>query len=101
MDNNNNNTHTQQRPRCVGECQRNDEAIRDGRRIMMHTGPRHYLLLLVASGSVDPRPAPNCQLKDKLEKLQGPAWASCARRMLSGQDRDGEPGSVGGPSGAS
>lgn len=29
------------------------------------------LLLLVASGSVDPRPAPNRQLVDKLEKLQG------------------------------
>jgi hypothetical protein len=70
--------------------QQRGEAIRSGRAIMMHAGPVHYYCC--RRRILDPRPAPNCQLRDSLENHQGPTWARWARCMALGRGRDERPG---------
>ncbi|KAJ4988244.1 hypothetical protein SVAN01_06340 [Stagonosporopsis vannaccii] len=53
----------------VGGCLHEGEAMEVGE--LSHVHRATALLLLVASGAVDPRPAPSCQLGGKLQKLQG------------------------------
>ena len=69
------------------------EAIRGGRATMMHAGPVHYYCC--RRRILDPRPAPNCQLRDSRENHQGPTWARWARCMALGHRRDGRPGCQG------
>lgn len=73
--------------------QQRGEAIRGGRAAMMHAGPVHYYCC--RRRILDPRPAPNCQLRDSRKNHQGPTWARWARCMALGRGRDERPGCQG------
>ena len=55
------------------------------------------LLLLVTRGSLDPRPAPNWQLGDKLEKLQGPTSTNLHAACCQGEAGMSGQGALVGP----